>query len=1208
MYKENSLVDFCMAKMCPWIFRTGISGPLYRHNFAIASIVLLASILSACGGGSSSSTPAIETEDKEVSDMSLQELRTSYGRLAEDQYGGETGQAVITPRILQQFVAMGLPRNGLFIPRLDGELTKIYNLELHAGAIERTINCGVFGTMTVSGHLSENSKGNLDVEFSKCVSSSSSGEISGLGALSLLGDSNENWVLYFDDVEYSVLAETYQLSGLLESRFTNDLSTLKRYQKISVQFPEGAPSALLILDSIYDSTGNLSSLGGNVYIKDIGLFSVLSGGNQNPDYSPEIGKYTFTGSGPIRAVLEFYSQSLIKMLFDNNGDSSFDSGLYFGSESGFRAATVTPASLVPYADIAIRPVLSSPELLTLGATTENYIEIAAGTVSDQDTPNSLLTTSFKWSINGVEIVPSTSLGLNPFVAKKNDVVEVVMLVSDDVYTVSSAPLSFVIQDAPARLEISAVPESISYGDTLEFTALITDADEPADIPASFKYKPDGMTIDSSGMVRWVADDALFSTTQVYFALINNEATPSLEKDFEVEVQAPDVSLPLSRATLASMVWNNMIVVGNFVGSSDQEILVSDGIRVFLYVEKDGVYKQEWVYPYAFPSDGRISYLGAENLDSDAYLEVVVGTQRGVSILQDLDTEARLLFSTSTDVVSVTAHGSNEGAGPELAYLYEGVGGNFSRMLGVRDILSGAVVAEIPVSQRAEYLHFADIDSDKALELIVNTGEVFDMASVSNQWFFTSGFGEKPLSSGDFDGDGVDEIITFTGSDIEVFSALTKQRVGVVSHDTEICAVDAENIDSDDRDEILVGDCVFNVVAKDDALAGYAELWAAESKGFGVYGLTTGDVNLDGVREVYWASGYQSSLTLVVAEVDTGNTIWSNVDELQPMGFLTAGYGVVAGEGASYFTASSTRDGDLELPSVVSIDASGGTQVRQPGNAVFSYVSGSVLSDVDYDSEVDLVFTGFGLSAIRLDDYSEIIPRSSVDTYKPLVFDVNNDGFDDFIYVENGGTARVYDAFNQRLIGSAEIGGVITDVGVANFRDLNYPQIIIAATHKLTLWKVTGSGLQLQDEINTSCQYVEVLNIDLDSDSELACGSRTGQISVFSIRQSSLMLEGEAVIAQEITDMVVDRRSGPTQQKLVIGLSYRNNDFPYQDDNYIAGVDAAAGKLVWRSPRFLHSVQNFRMPKIVTGQEPRLLFNSFSQPDNNMNGGQLFIVH
>ena len=101
---------------------------------------------------------------------------------------------------------------------------------------------------------------------------------------------------------------------------------------------------------------------------------------------------------------------------------------------------------------------------------------------------------------------------------------------------------------------------------------------------------------------------------------------------------------------------------------------------------------------------------------------------------------------------------------------------------------------------------ANVDNDGAMELIVNTGLVYDLNSGENQWYNGSGFGSEHVAAGDINGDGVAEIFGASRwGAVTVYDARDRSQLAAID-DLNICDLISYDIDQDNRDELLTADC------------------------------------------------------------------------------------------------------------------------------------------------------------------------------------------------------------------------------------------------------------------------------------------------------------------------------------------------------------------------------------------------------------------
>jgi hypothetical protein len=284
----------------------------------------------------------------------------------------------------------------------------------------------------------------------------------------------------------------------------------------------------------------------------------------------------------------------------------------------------------------------------------------------------------------------------------------------------------------------------------------------------------------------------------------------------------------------------------------------------------------------------ISAVRLGNPHSSAGNEIVVAEKNGNLNLYSQSTKRRLhTFRTSlTSITAIALKDLNSDGLDEILAVgdnglaaYTGQGSKLWQITGV----SGS---DLTVGQ---------MDADSSLEVALTDGNVIDIASQTVQWKRSAGFG-RHLQNADIDNDGKNELIAAEAWYIVgAFDVDKKLPKWSISTDLDIGAINVTDIDKDGIQELIIGDgqwgnvYAVNTVTKE-------EEWSIQNPEHGVTNIAVGDVNNDGVEEVFWGAGYSSTGPdyLYVGNWQTKSVSWQSQDLDGP--FVKPAVGDVDGDG------------------------------------------------------------------------------------------------------------------------------------------------------------------------------------------------------------------------------------------------------------------------------------------------------------------------
>ncbi|MBU2879441.1 FG-GAP repeat domain-containing protein [Aliiglaciecola lipolytica] len=1165
------------------------------------------------GGGPTNNTPTPTQVIANATDYSATELKSAATELMGSRYTGQKNVASINLDVAQRAFKYLFDDDATETPFIaDDNFTDQMDGN---GNIDITFACDYQGTAKYKGKLNSAYQGNLAITYTNCNDVDNGFPITGSIALSIqtLTETEVDITYYFDNLGWTFDEQSIKLTGYSDfysSQYDNDQNySLENHQHVLFIIDDQQLLMDAQLEVVTVDYQDSFDLTGELFIGEEGKIAF--------SLEDAVGTPPFLSSGSVLleadklVAFDFgsdLSSNFIRYLEDTDSDGTYDIGTYFSNVSELLYGSVTAKTLVSVEMMSIPPTVDRPYLNNYDEiTTTTAINLSPGFYNDPDNSSEDLTLSYRWYINNILVSEQTADTFPPYLAVYGDIVKAAMVVSDGVNSIEGVGIEIYIQDAPAELRVSDVPENIRAGDVVKFNVTAYDPDLGVDeAAANLLVGPEGAVIDTAGQVTWhVPSDFSFSQ-QFYdftFSLPNDDETTPERIVVPIEVSAEE-DMPLARSGITVPTNSKSIQIADFDGDTKNEILSTDNLySLFLLEFNEQKYQQKWVYPYKLPTDGRIVQVLKANLDDDAQQEIVVITERGVSVINELDQQASILFET-TDYLHFASVIDIDGDGTlEIAFLSAQSTYSDTVQLHVVSLNNPDVTLFTTNLDSAKQIEFANVDADSNLELVTNNGRVYDAITWQNQWLNGTEFGDSHLTTGDFDGDGIAEI---AGADnwgnISLYSAVDKSQL--YSFDNfNTCTLLSEDLNNDGIDELVVGDCqwgnitVYNLIDND-----LSKLWEVDSQDHGSSSLVSGDSDNDGQLELHWGTGitHSGQNIFVVADIDGDSlTVKDTSGAVQLDYFSSAGWSKIEdNDEKAVFFVPSTLNG-YGGGRVLSLHESGEFLLSDEISSNWSNNRYAVTTDFNNDGFGDIflpsteLYDG-ALSVIQLSDYStiwQIAGDYNSDIGIIRAKDLNDDGFDDAVYVD-GQALKAVDVQNQSIIANYTFDHSIRDFVATSINDTGV--VLVSFGDKMSFLTTNGSFFSEQSFIDESCMRIELFNFDSDAELELAClqaeqySSYSQTLVVYELNDNRFTEVARNKVDSEVYDLAIDPTS-ETNQDIFVTTSKRinNNIFP---EEYLYQIKklSSQGKIRWSSPGLIGQPSSHGL-KVRLGTDQKLEF-------------------
>lgn len=836
---------------------------------------------------------------------------------------------------------------------------------------------------------------------------------------------------------------------------------------------------------------------------------------------------------------------------------------------GHESITTEKVSSVVENSLPYPGTLSLPE----SAITTDIIHASLDGTFDADKDR--LSVTYQWKINGTLLQHITTSSLPANIAKKGDNVSVQATIDDGIASVVSNEVSLIISDAPAIINITNLPKESTHKSPLEFDVSITDVDEPT-AKVILTYGPSGMTMDKSGHVSWTPNEVMFLKKETFHFGFQLSAKDAEIFDASVVVVDQNREKPIARSGIEVPRSNYSLWVGNFDDDAEKEILSVGKRSLIMTLAYDGThYIQEWLYPFSLPAEGKINQVMKVDTDHNGRDEIIAISDGGISYIPDLNATASLIYKNETYSESSSYHNILSGAVGDIdndgtmEVVFTQQNGSSSAKLLAYEIATKTEKLNINISGKPSAVVIGNVDNDRSLEIILSTGHVYDGVSGQNEWLYGSGFGTT-IAVGDLDNNSIDEIIANTGGGepTAVYSAVAKSKLWQID-DTDICTLNAANIDNDPQDELLVGNCQWgDVVVYDGATGTAVEQSRWDTVEHGSFSVTAGDINSDGKMEIIWGSGLTASGKDVLVIATQGvDQPWYNTNPSQLDSFAASGWATISPDKEEAVFIVPQTDSGYEGQRIVTMDLDGNMNLSTEIGSNWDKVYHSVVSDYNKDGYADLFLATASLydgefTVLQLDDFTaeyEGYGGEYENTIREIeAADLNSDGFEEAIFVDNS-IVNVIDVYHQTILwSSTTFSGGIKDISMIDNHTKN-PGIVVAAANEISVWRANGLSYLMESTANKSCERIEPM-LSRDSNSTLIICLEMDRYNDTTPTLSLLDANLSTIWSNDLDGIVYDFTVEPSNNGEVNILASIGTN----SNVSLVLISASNGKTVWRS--------------------------------------------
>lgn len=568
-----------------------------------------------------------------------------------------------------------------------------------------------------------------------------------------------------------------------------------------------------------------------------------------------------------------------------------------------------------------------------------------------------------------------------------------------------------------------------------------------------------------------------------------------------------------------------------------------GDNVMWYVVRkaaNGGYEQVWHSPVYGVTIVRILLA---DMNADGKDDVVVSLTDGAVRIYDgptLQEIRRLQLAASLKDLAIA---DLDGDGSKEFVTSDGIG------VTVYNASSGALQWQV-ASGGGSSIVVGNVDTDPAQEIVTTNyggkGYVLNCLSGAVEWEYVNSFGAR-VRLADLDGDGMQEIIGASAwYKITIFDADLKSPAWEIATNHDIDAVEVADGDGDGVPEIIYGDRQSGGLHAIDT-GSHQQKWSIYNYDGGISGITIGDVDQDGNKEVLWGAGGNSTGAdfLYIASPLTGAIEWQSKDVF---GLSALAAGDVDNDGIDDLAMVTESSNSGYAGGIVHMFNARTHALKYQvdlGTMDFMGSNRAVrISDVDGDGHNELVLTASKLhdGFIRTyDGATGTLKRQSASSsgnfYSTIAIgDVDNDGKVEIVAgmgrKHTGATGVYLVVFDgdtlQEKWRSVDLGvywGAVYDIKLADL-DKDGHQDIVATMADSRLLVFDGVSHTLKLMLDTPARAIEIADLDADGFPEILVGRNNGYIDVydgitFAVRKSVFTFGTTPVDALLLTDLNSD---------------------------------------------------------------------------------------
>ena len=757
------------------------------------------------------------------------------------------------------------------------------------------------------------------------------------------------------------------------------------------------------------------------------------------------------------------------------------------------------------------------------------------------------------------------------------------------FTTGPGTYHFVLDsDRPPEVSVEYT-ETIRTGDLIEFQAYATDPDGDS-VTFTINYGPPGMSIDDTGRITWQVDKLYFTARQRINWSIrakNEKAKTDFTGHFVVLENSH--KSPIVRSDIRASGYHSAgFEIDDFDGDGKNELLVTDGSRIYTLEQSDDGYVQDWVHPYSFGGDETVSSLTTADINQDGIPEIIYGLQNAIvghpSRIIVFDGATKKLInqvSLGTSSIRDLAIGNlNDDGDLEIVVIVMDKNDPVAHTrLIVFDAHQLVPEWESAAGNYGHVLTLGNLDHDNALEFVTSEGHVFDYDGNTFLNIWTSP--EKVRTGawiGDVDGNGTGELILdISWEQVDAYDITSNALLWRIQENIGHLIV--RNIDGDAADELILSDnWKIKALSYDSTLAQFTTDWSIDKPVSGIEDIAVGNLDEDPEPEFVWAG---TAGHIVVAGLNPDISIeWQIARTTKNQANHAGGkwLGVGNGNGTALFASGGYGYPD-NLIHTLALDSTGTVSVSNKIPLSQNPLHSLYAIDVD-QNDVDEVIVArnnspeITLFALNSDQPLWEYSANSGQITAIAQADLTSDGIDDLAVLYNSGAIRFLDVANQRVIWSKDVlGQTAKDIDIADLDRNTSNEILVAFDNEIIVLGRDNNSYEIKDRL-------PVENLE-----EVVVGDITGDINVeilvsfqaqykplrVAVYKSTLKQIGLIKNVGHLESFYIDPNAGQHERKNLVFVT-GVGEGTKNPASFLRWVDPVYGQEIMHSPPFVGAIQ------------------------------------
>lgn len=741
------------------------------------------------------------------------------------------------------------------------------------------------------------------------------------------------------------------------------------------------------------------------------------------------------------------------------------------------------------------------------------------------------------------------------------------------------------------------PTTVNYGDAVSFKVMATDPDGDAIPGFEVAYGPAGFSVTPGGDVSWTPTGPLFDRETEFKWGVRVTGAPTALLTGTITVTDAAREYPLVRTDLSIPIPDTGLRIADLDGDGTSEMLVGSAQAVYVLSRNGSTYQQSWVYPFDVGTGVQdLQAITSADIDGDGKQEIYFSKNAQLVRLDGATRRAAataMLRCRALEMADLDANGTRELVCLDSASeIQSEIGGRIV-------VLNPGTLAEIwstPQLDVGRSMAVGNVDGDATLEIVTSAGLVFDSGTHEAQWSLGAPFGHV-VDTGDMDGDGIEEIVAMVEwTAVRAFSAVSQSQLWeYIPADEGLDAIIVADANGDGRVEAIAGNhqghevmgIGYNTTTHEPEL-----VWQTSTVDYGVSSIAVGDVDGDGINEVVWGTGGNTTgrdRIVIAGFTPTISVKWQSNGIPALDSPFHGGELARIGGGATRLMFSMPRtDSEYSGTRAIALTpVTGEVEVSDELGDGSGVPAAITVADYDHDN-IDELFIGmadgyngnFGVYDFAARSMEWQSPQFSQAARVAKQADMNGDGHADLVgltgnlrnWSDGAASVEVYDVHAQALIWRSPPLTSSVALAVSDLDNDGKQEIVVALLDRLLIYGRDSAGTAYVERASIALpNSTDLALADLDGDSRpeiYVLSSDGGTLNVFDV-----LLQRVRTVPLRVYATALHVEQSPFARKNLLLAVARptGQSYPELSRAELWAIDPVSGAEVWRSPILLGTV-------------------------------------